>query len=314
MSEHQTPIVISSYAASPAHSEWDPGLEAELLQGLCALPDVVGLEVPWVGDIHPHDPEWFRAHVPAGALLTLTPLPWVMRRCAEVDGYGIASLDRDGRRLALNDVMAVAKATRKLCAESTAPITSVMLHSAPRGTGDSKALAASLEEIASWDWAGAQLLLEHCDAPVSGRPFEKGFLSLDSEIAAIHSSHSAVRLWLNWGRSVIETRDPDGVTRQIQAAHDSGLLHGLAFSGTAAADGPYGDAWEDRHLPLASADPTAGSLLDDAHLSDALRAAGNVRALGLKVSRRPRDRSAQDVLRTVGDNLTVLRTIAAEVA
>ena len=44
MNEPLAPLLVSSYAVSPAHATWDPDLEAELLPALCALPDVVGLE------------------------------------------------------------------------------------------------------------------------------------------------------------------------------------------------------------------------------------------------------------------------------
>lgn len=65
------PILVSSYTVSPAHANWDPALEAELLPALCALPGVAGLEVPWAGRIHPHDEAWFLANVPAVSLAGL---------------------------------------------------------------------------------------------------------------------------------------------------------------------------------------------------------------------------------------------------
>lgn len=100
----------------------------------------------------------------------------------------------------------------------------------------------------------------------------------------------------------------DAVTAQIADAAETGRLAGLTFSGAAAVDGPYGPAWADAHLPLLSADPDSASLLDDARVTDALIAAGDVPRLGLKVSRRPTDRTAQDVIRTVASNLDVIHT------
>ncbi|MEV7610458.1 DUF4862 family protein [Microbacterium sp. NPDC089320] len=301
------PLLISSYAVSPAHSTWDPDLEGELLPALCALPGVAGLEVPWMGRLHPHDPDWFLSHVPAGAEIAVTPLPWVMKRCGADARYGIASPDHDGRRAALADLRGVADDVRLLAADSDASVTVVALHTAPQGGGDSSRLATSLDEISQWDWAGAQLVVEHCDAATTDHPWQKGFLSLDDEISAVLSADSPIGLWLNWGRSVIETRDADAVTEQIAVAAASGLLVGLSFSGSAAVDGPYGPAWTDGHLPLAAADPAAGSLLDAAHVAAALAAAGGVERLGLKVSRRPGDTTAADVIRTIDDNLRALR-------
>lgn len=300
-------ILVSSYAASPAHTHWDAALEHELLAGLCALPDVAGLEVPWLGAPHPHDVEWFLRSVPAGARLSLTPLPWVMRRCAEAPGYGVASPDADGRAAALGDLSRVAQDARRISDESAATVALVGVHTAPRGGGSVDALARSLDEIASWDWGEAELVIEHCDAPTPGLPFEKGFLHLDDELDALQRSGAPVGIWLNWGRSAIELRAADAVTAQIADAAETGRLAGLTFSGAAAVDGPYGPAWADAHLPLLSADPDSASLLDDARVTDALIAAGDVPRLGLKVSRRPTDRTAQDVIRTVARNLDVIR-------
>ncbi|MDN4480247.1 DUF4862 family protein [Demequina muriae] len=306
MSSALPPVLVSAYAASPAHQSWEPQLEARLLSGLCAMPGVAGLEVPWMGGVHPHDDQWFLAHVPAGAQLALTPLPWVMARATKDSHYGIASADAEGRRAAVEDLRAVAKDVERLAGVSAARVTYVSLHTAPRGGGSAPALARSIDEIAAWDWQGARLVVEHCDAAV-GHRFEKGFLRLDEEIDVIAASGAILGVWLNWGRSMVELRDADAVTVQIARVAATGLLTGLTLSGTADTDGPYGSAWADAHLPLAAADPQSGSLLDSDHVRAALSAAGPVEALGLKVSRRPADSTAEDVLRTVEDNLRATR-------
>ena len=77
-----TPVLLSAYPLSPAHAQWDPALEAALLPELCALPGVAGIEVPWMGAVHPHDPSWLLDHVPA-VPLAVTPVPFVMRRLGE---------------------------------------------------------------------------------------------------------------------------------------------------------------------------------------------------------------------------------------
>lgn len=299
-------VLISAYAASPAFGSWDPVLEAELLPALCALEGVAGLEVPWLGALHPHDDEWFLRNVPVGASLALTALPYVMRRCSADPGYGIASPDADGRAAALDDVRRIAADVRVLTERSGAVVAVVNLHTAPRGGADATALEASLMEISELDWCGAELVIEHCDAPVPGRAFEKGFLPVEAEITAVSATGVPVGIWLNWGRSAIELRDPAAVTAQIAEVGDSGLLAGLTFSGAGAVDGPYGAAWADAHLPILSADPASGSMLDDAALRAALGAAATVPWLGVKVSRRPEDRTATDVVRTVARNLALV--------
>jgi len=299
-----TPVYISAYAASPAHIQWDPALEAELLPALFALPGVVGLEVPWLGALHPHDPEWFVRHVPPAARLAVTPLPWIMRRAARTPAYGIASRDAGGRAAAIDDLRRVRDDVGRL----PGAVEFVALHTAPRGAADPAALAASLGELRSWDWGGARLVVEHCDAVRPGRPFEKGFLALADELAVLEGTD--VGLWLNWGRSAIELRDADAVTAQIRDAAASGRLVGLTFSGAAAENGPYGTAWTDTHPPLLSTDPGSKSLLDDAHVAAAIAAAPGIPAWGVKVSRHPADHTAADVVATVARNLDVVRRLS----
>lgn len=299
------PVLVSAYPVSPAHAQWDPGLERELLPAICALPGVAGLEVPWMGGIHPHDDAWFLAHVPA-VPLAVTPVPFVMRRLGESARYGIASPDEEGRRAAVDDLRRVALDVARIGLESPARVAVVTLHTAPPVRGDIAPLVRSLAEISALDWAGARLVIEHCDAHVQGREHEKGFLPLEDEIAAIARSGAPIGLWMNWGRSAIELRNADAVTAQITQAAASGLLVGLAFSGAAPVQSPYGYPWADAHLPIASTHPESSSLLDDAHVAAALQAAGAVPWVGLKVARRPDDLTAGAALRTVERNLAVL--------
>lgn len=300
-----TPVFISSYAASPAHGVWDPALEGELLPALAALPDVAGLEVPWLNRLHPHDGDWFLAHVPATAL-SLTALPWVMGRTAADNRYGLASADGDGRAAAIADLRALARDTSLIAERSAARVAFVMLHTAPRGGGDVDALRRSLDEIATIDFAGAQPVIEHCDSPVAGQEYEKGFLSIDDELRAVQDS--AFGLWLNWGRSAVELRNADAVTAQIAQVAEADRLVGLAFSGAAGIAGPYGAPWADAHLPIASTHPDSASILDDDHVAAAFRVAGDVANVGVKVSRRPTDSTAADVVHTVAANLAVVRS------
>lgn len=298
------PLVVSIYAASPAHQNWDPDLEATLFQRLTELPGVTGLELPWLGAPHPHDNEWLFDNLPAGAQVMLTPLPFIMRRCVADPGYGIASPSESGRRAALSDLEALARGVHQINERSSARVTVALLHTAPQNQADPAALRRSLMELATWDWDGARLAIEHCDAAVEGQSGEKRFLDVASEIRTIAHAETDIGIWLNWGRSAIELRDAEAVTAQIADVSESGLLAGLTFSGAAAVAGPYGAAWEDRHLPISSTDRSAHSLLDDAHVLAALRAAPRIGALGVKVSRRPSDRTADDIARTIRANIT----------
>ena len=97
------------------------------------------------------------------------------------------------------------------------------------------------------------------------------------------------------------------MTAQIADAAASGLLTGLAFSGAAPVETPYGPAWVDAHLPIAETHPASASLLDAAHVRAGLRVAGAVPWLGLKVARRPEDRMVAEIVRTAERNLAVVR-------
>ncbi|WP_404429981.1 DUF4862 family protein [Microbacterium lacus] len=299
--------IISAYAASPAHTVWDPELEAELLSTLCALPTVAGLEVPWMGALHPHDTSWFLQHVPAGAKLSITALPWVMQRCAAMPSYGLASRDSAGRAAAIADFRMLHADVHTLAQQSSAQIDFVAVHSAPHESANKDALAESLAEIATWDWGGARLIIEHCDAVRPGQTYEKGFLRLEDEIEVLGRVSADIGLWMNWGRSAIELRDADEVTAQIKVAGESGYLTGLTFSGAAYADGPYGSAWTDTHPPIAETDPDSASLLDTSHVMSAMEAAGCLDWVGVKVSRNPADRTAAAVTATVARNLDIVR-------
>lgn len=299
--------LISAYAASPAHTTWDPVLEAELLSALCALPGVAGLEVPWIGALHPHDSSWFLRNVPSGAVLSITALPWVMPRSAQMPGYGLASGDPEKRRAAIDDFRMLHTDVQRIARESPARVGLVAVHSAPHVVADPDALVASLDEIAGWDWGDARLIIEHCDAVRPDQAWEKGFLSLAEEIAVIERSSADVGLWMNWGRSAIELRDADAVTAQIGEAAASGHVTGVTFSGASFADGPYGSAWTDTHPPIADTAVRAVSLLDAEHVTAALSATGRLEWLGVKVSRRPEDRTAADVTATIARNLDIMR-------
>ena len=111
-----------------------------------------------------------------------------MRRVKDDPRYGLASVDAEGRPA----------------------VVTMQLYSAPGGTGASpEALARSLEEVGTWDFAGADVLIEHSDALVPGRTAAKGYLSLADELTDELTAVDAVRSDLvgvsgNWGRPVIE--------------------------------------------------------------------------------------------------------------
>ena len=282
-------MVVGAYAASPAHREWEPAAEHAFYEGLAAVPSIGALELPWMGAIHPHDPSWLSANLPSRFGAVVTDIPHTMSRLAADPAYGLASVDADGRHAALVDVARMRNDIRGLNeTQARRVVGAVELHTAPRGTaGSPDALAASLTEIAGWDWDAAQLVIEHCDTWHPDRMPEKGFLDLGVEIDAIEYSGAAVGISLNWGRSVIEGRSATVAVDHARAAAEQGVLRGFIASGVADVETAFGSAWIDAHLPFAAsaATPrgTPGSLMTAQHVADVFAVAGDLDWIGVKV-------------------------------
>jgi hypothetical protein len=305
-------VIVGAYAASPSSSGWQPAQEEEYFALLAELPGLGGLELPWTGALHPHDPDWLLSRLHPAWDLVVTDVGFTVGRLATDPAFGLASLDQDGRRAALSAAAALRVDVDRLNqAAGRRAVTAVELHSAPQAVGGSgAAFASSLAELAEWDWNGASLLVEHCDAPIDGRAPEKGYLSLGEEIAAIESSGHPVGISLNWGRSAIELRNADRVVDHVGQAADAGLLRAIVFSGAADAPSAFGSAWEDAHLPFAvtpgheTGEPT--SLLTKARTIDALRAAGTLEWVGLKMGWRPLDAPAGDRVTMIADGIRLI--------
>lgn len=239
------------------------------------------------------------AAVPDDWSLVLTAIPGTMQLMGADPDFGLASTDERGRRRALDfaaalrvDVMRLAGTGRRTLA--------VQLHSAPRGTGSKIALRDSLHELLTWDWAGAAITIEHCDALVEDHAPEKGFLSLDDEIDTVRqlapATSTPVGITINWARSVIETRDPEAAVRHVARAAEADVLVGLMFSSCAPTATDFGYAWIDAHLPAREVpDAPAESLLTTTDIRECLSVAGPMAYTGLKIDLRPRGLPAAEL-------------------
>lgn len=285
--------IVGAYAASPAHSRWNPALEKEFFTFLDAVPTVRGLELPWLGSLHPHDDRWLEANLPRRFSNVVTDIGATVSAVAADPAYGLASTDARGRRAAIHQASRLRDDVHRLNdAIGAQSVLAVELHSAPLASaGSAGMLRASLTEVAGWDWDGATLTIEHCDSEVAGQAPEKGYLSLADELDAIASSGTGIGLSLNWGRSAIELRRADAVRQQVAMAASSGLLRGLMFSGASDRAGRFGPAWIDAHLPMAPTpefplgEPT--SLLTEELLRECVDAAGDVQWSGIKYGWKP---------------------------
>jgi hypothetical protein len=305
---------LGAYATSPCVSGWDEAAETAYYDALKALPGLRGLEYPFTGRLHPHDDDWLLRNLDPAWDIVLTLLPGSMDRLAADPQFGLASDNASGRAAAVVFVAeARAVVARLNDAAGRQRVVAVELNSGPRRgvagvSSSAAALTASLVEITAWDWQGARLVVEHCDAWRPDLPPTKGFLDAEDEIAAVcaanAASGAAIGVAINWGRSVLEARDPQRALQHIAAAKQAGVLVGLMFSGCSGEDTPWG-VWQDTHMP--HADAAVGSLMTAEAIAASLRAAGDgLTYVGGKLTARPDDAGLD---RRVGLNRDLLAAL-----
>lgn len=291
-----TDLMLGAYAMAPA----EPAAEEAFYSGVADL-DIGGLELPLpLEGTCALDPKWLARNVRPSWDLLLTSIPTVMGRLASDHGYGLASADDSARSRALCDVARARDLALQLAdAAGRRRVVAIEVHSAPGpGGGTREALTRSLEQILTWDLAGAELLVEHCDARLVGQNAAKGFSSLADEVAAIlaaGSGKAGLGLSINWGRSAIEGRNSRTAVAHVKAAAAAGLLRTVVLSGASAVDSPWGPAWADAHIPPrgddAALEASSSSLLGLDEIVATLRVAGRIPWLAVKVSVRPKDAS-----------------------
>lgn len=311
---------LGAYAASPNHSGWDPQLETQFYQALKALPNVKGLEHPFLGALHAHDDSWFLANIKPEWDFVFTCIPGTMNALGQNPQFGIASDDAAGRAEALSFMQNACAAIGKLNAHlGRQAVTAIQIQTAParhKAASSKASLLASLHTMAGWDWQGARIVIEHCDAYVPEHTPSKGFLSLQDELDALTELNTAQALpfgmVINWGRSVFETRRVDGALEHINAAKAAGLLSGVMFSGVSDKESEYG-AWRDSHQPPRSSDSVTygepGSWMTEQAMQQCLAAckgADSLAILGAKIGIRPHSASVAERIGYIGSTLAIL--------
>lgn len=293
---------LGAYALTPGPDAHEGKAEREFYTGLATL-DIDVLEFPYLPDNTNFSSEWIAQFLKPEWDLLVTCIPFTMTQLGQRPEYGLASNDHDARQAALADLAVVRDLAQRLAEESGRPrVSAIAVHSAPGpAAGSEQALAESLAEMLTWDLAGAEIVLEHCDALVAEQPAEKGFLTIEEEISAIQAAlaaddgHSSTRLGLgiNWGRSAIEGRSATTPATHIRTAAEAGLLRSIIFSGAAGTQTSWGPAWSDSHIPARGDDPalnaSSPSLLGLAQIQAALHAAGDADLgyVGAKVTAQP---------------------------
>jgi hypothetical protein len=271
-------LIVGAYPALPEVPQ-----QQQFYEGLGRVPSIRGLELPYGqagGNPWP-------AGAPESWSAVVTAIPGTMQRLNQEKTFGLASTDPQGRLEALKFVSGLRDYVLRLAAEGHR-VEAVELHSAPHLSSSPGALEESFKVLLDWDWGGTRLLIEHCDAPRPGSKPEKGFLTLSEEVDVIASLREQgweqAGIVVNWGRSVIETQNPDTAVEHLSLAREAGALAGLMFSGCAPTETEFGYPWIDAHLPaveVAGAPPH--SLLNGGEIQRCLTAAGPVSLLGFKV-------------------------------
>lgn len=287
-------LFLAAYITAPA----DPEGEDAFFDAVAGL-GLGGLEFALApAGTRTLEPDWIRQHVRPDWDLVVSLVPSMMPALGRNPAYGLASSDEASRQEALADVARARDLARILADEyGTRRVAAIEVHSAPGPRGGSRsAFERSLSEILDWDLAGAELLVEHCDAYVPGQTPAKGFFRLADEIEAVQSfalPPDVLGMSLNWGRSAIEGHGPDLALEHIAAVTEAGLLRAYIFSGATGEDTAWGPAWTDMHIPSHGSDPalvaSAASLLGPDEIAETVKALADVPRIGLKTAARPRD-------------------------
>lgn len=294
-------LIVGAYPAQPGGAGQQPFFAA-----LAEIPAIRGLELPYRasgGDPWP-------AGAPAEWSAVVTAIPGTMQRVGLDPNFGLASVDPDGRRAAMEFTAGVREYVTGL-RDQGHRVEAVALHSAPSWRGSAPAFAESLAEILGWDWSGTSLVVEHCDAPRPGRDPEKGFLPIQAEIDVVRTLKDrghGIGMLVNWGRSVIETRESRTAVEHIAQARDAGVLSGLMFSGCSGEATEFGYPWIDAHLPAVEVEGApASSLLNAREIARCLDAAGELPITGFKIGL-PQDAGSAE------ERASLLRQMCALVA
>ncbi|MBF0240366.1 MAG: DUF4862 family protein [SAR324 cluster bacterium] len=311
-------FILGAYTTCPSLNDKDSPLKDAYWEKIKTLPFLGGIEFPFWGDFAISQEPWVWKNWNNDWNIVLTTIPGVMRSLETQPKFGLASMDEDGRHSAIKFMEKVRQTVHDLNNHvGRKAVIAVALASAPRRSiqrteSSANALKQSLEKIASWNWDGASLVIEHCDAQIPDHLPEKGFLTLEEETQAVRHSGTPVGISVNWGRSVLEHRHVDGAIQHIEYARQHGLLQGLMFSGCTDKESPYG-IWKDSHMPP----PQEGnrdyfadhSLMSAKEIKRAFSACGKESLIyaGLKITSRPYQNNS--IVRPVGlinDSLSLL--------
>lgn len=314
--------IIGAYATAPSLAISDKSLEIKFYDKLIdSIPQVRGLEIPfWGEEIHQFGSNFLLDIINPDWDNVLTCIPGTMAYLSKQPSFGLASDDNQGRKNAIAMYKRV-NITQKMMNDKYGrrSIIVVQIVTAPsmgksgvRSSIDS--FMKSLDQILSWDWDGARIVVEHCDSFSPQQPFEKGFLSIEDEVKGLLkiSNQYNIGLTINWARSAIEGRSVKTPIQHLKLASSNNILSGLIFSGVSNNDKHYGE-WKDTHMPFAKSYNSKfheeKSLLNKENITQTLASIDikELDYLGVKLLSMPIEKS--DIERRVGLNLDAISTL-----
>mgnify|MGYP006423456619 FL=1 len=252
--------IVGAYATAPSLGSEDKILERSFYEQLIeSIPEIRGLEIPFFGkEIHQFGSDFLLDIIDKNWENVLSCIPGSMSKLANNPKFGLASDDENGRAEAIAMHKKANQALHKMNEYyERQSVIAVQIATAPSTpveyvSSSADSLLKSMEEILSWDWEGAKIVIEHCDTAVDNIPFEKGFLTIEDEIKTLielQDMHN-VGITINWARSAIEGRNISKPLEHIEMALKNNILSGLIFSGVSDNDIQYG-SWKDTHMPFA---------------------------------------------------------------
>jgi hypothetical protein len=320
--------IVGAYVTAPSLVGEDKPLESDFYKQLInSISEIRGLEIPfWGKDIHRFGSDFLLEIIKPDWDNILSCIPGTMTSLANAPKFGLASDDEQGRVAAV----AMHKRANQMLHRMNErfgrqSIIAVQIATAPSVpvegvTSSVYSFSKSMDELLSWDWGGAKIIIEHCDAAVVNQPFIKGFFSIEDEIKVLSkfSDNQNVGIMINWGRSAIEGRSSAKPLEHLKLVSENNLLSGLIFSGVSDNDELYG-SWSDTHMPFSKSydviNYEENSLLSHEVITNVLSAVDidKLDYLGIKLLSMPVDTSS--IERRVGlnkDAITILNNVISE--
>ena len=296
-------FIVGAYASAPSLDSRDEKAEItfyELLKD--KVSSIKGLEIPFNGEnIHIFGNDFLINLLEDDWINVVTAVPASFSQLKHNIHFGLASDDDQGRESALKIHQKLNNLVKEINnKKGKLSVSHIQLCSSPSfpnkdAKSSEDSLKSSIEEILSWDWDGANLVLEHCDAPNSDGNYQKGFMSITKELNIVeYFKDSNLGMVLNWGRSVLEGRNTNTILDHIDLCQGNNCLNGFIFSGTSKKDRHYG-SWEDQHMPfyrkISSIKGLETSLLNEEAASATMKKLklDNLSYLGYKLQLLPQD-------------------------